>query len=102
MSHNLQTPSRVFGLWVLLCLGLALHAQDKCNIEAKLLLSPTQAQAAIASLNLEKETGGRVYFFDTSALDLLSQGLIVRLRQGADNDLTVKLRPPGGRKLLLP
>jgi hypothetical protein len=93
---------RTLGLCVLLFLGLALQAQEQCNIEAKLLLSPTETQAAIASLDLKKETGGRVYFFDTSALDLLSHGLIIRLRQGAGNDLTVKLRPPGGEKLRVP
>jgi hypothetical protein len=92
-------PLRTFGLCVLLFVGPALQAQEQCNIEAKLLLSPTQTQAAIVSLDLKKETGGRVYFFDTSALDLLSHGLIIRLRQGADNDLTIKLRPPGGKKL---
>jgi len=35
-----------------------------------------------------------VYFFDTNALDLQSQGVILRLRMGATSDLTVKLRPP--------
>jgi len=94
-----KMPLRTFGLCVLLFVGPALRAQEQCNIEAKLLLSPTETQAAVASLDLKKEPGGRVYFFDTSALDLLSHGLIIRLRQGADNDLTVKLRPPGGEKL---
>jgi hypothetical protein len=85
-------------LCVLLFLGCASLAQDKCNVEIKLLLSPTETQAAVASLNFEKQTAGRVYFFDTSALDLLAQGLIIRLRQGANSDLTIKLRPPGGAK----
>jgi hypothetical protein len=85
-------------LWILLFLGCASHAQDKCNVEIKLLLSPAETQAAVASLNFEKETTGRVYFFDTSALDLLAQGLIIRLRQGADSDFTLKLRPPSGTK----
>ncbi len=97
-----KMPLRIFGLCVLLFFGSALQAEEQCNIEAKLLLSPTEAQAAIASLDLKKETGGQVYFFDTAALDLLSHGLIIRLRQGGDNDLTVKLRPPGGKKLSVP
>jgi len=73
-------PRRIFGLCVLLSFGSALHSQERCNVEVKLLLSPTQTQAAIASFKFEKEAAGRVYFFDTNALDLLSQGLIVRLR----------------------
>jgi hypothetical protein len=95
-------PRRVFELCVLLCFGSALHSQERCNVEVKLLLSPTQTQAAVTSLNFEKEAAGRVYFFDTSTLDLLSQGLIVRLRQGASNDFTIKLRPPGDAKPFVP
>jgi hypothetical protein len=87
---------------ILLFLGCTSHAQDKCNVEIKLLLSPMETQAAVASLKFEKETAGRVYFFDTSALDLLAQGLIIRLRQGADSDFTIKLRPPGGAKSFVP
>jgi hypothetical protein len=93
---------RIFGLCVLLCSSSTLHSQDRCNVEVKLLLSPTQTQAAIKSLNFEKEAAGRVYFFDTSTLDLLSHGLIVRLRQGASNDFTMKLRPPGDAKPFVP
>jgi len=50
----------------------------------------------IASLGFEKEQGGRVYFFDTDKLDLLTQGVIVRVRQGSNNDLIVKVRVPEG------
>jgi hypothetical protein len=89
-------------LCILLSLGCASRAQDKCNVEIKILLSPTETQAAIAALNFEKETAGRVYFFDTNALDLLAQGLIIRLRQGAGDDFTVKLRPPDGAKPFAP
>jgi hypothetical protein len=35
-----------------------------------------------------------VYLFDTDALDLLTQGVILRIREGAKNDLTVKVRLP--------
>jgi len=95
-------PRRIFRLCLLLCFSSTLHSQDRCNVEVKLLLSPTQTQAAITSLNFEKEAAGRVYFFDSIALDLLSQGLIVRLRQGASNDFTIKLRPPGNAKPFVP
>ncbi len=84
---------------LLLCSGL--HAQENCNVEVKLLLSPTATQAAIGALGSSKESLGRVYFFDTEALDLLSQGVIVRLRRGDRDDLTVKLRPPNGKRLFL-
>jgi hypothetical protein len=69
-----------------------LQAQQKCPVEAKLLLSPPTIQTVIAALGFEKETATRVYFFDTDALDLLKQGVIVRVRQGTDNDVTVKVR----------
>jgi hypothetical protein len=81
---------------LLICSGL--RAQENCNVEVKLLLSPAETQAVVAALSAKKETTGRVYFFDTGALDLLSQGAIVRLRQSAKNDLTVKLRPPNRKK----
>jgi hypothetical protein len=99
---RLISLSHVFGLCVLVLSCAGLRAQDKCNAEVKLLLSPTQTQATIRALNLKKEDKGRVYFFDTNTLDLLSQGLIIRLRKGADNDLTVKLRPQGERKAFVP
>lgn len=74
------------------------QAQESCNVEVKLLLPAKETQPAIAALRATKETSARVNFFDTGALDLLSQGMIVRLRQGAKSDLTVKLRLPSGKK----
>ncbi len=68
-------------------------AQTQCSAEAKVLISTEQTKAAVASLNAAAmETAGHVYLFDTAALDLLSQGVIVRLRQGSSADLTVKVR----------
>ncbi len=83
-------------LMLLRCLSLA---QAECGVEAKVLLSREQTKAAVASLKAGKETVGQVYLFDTSALDLLSQGAIVRLRQGSSADLTVKVRPPESKEL---
>jgi hypothetical protein len=82
-----------FGCAVIL-IASALHAEEKCPVEVKFLLSPSTTQTVIPSLGFGKETAGRVYFFDTDALDLLTKGVIVRLRQGANNDLTVKVRLP--------
>jgi hypothetical protein len=102
VSHMLRPPKPravallFFSCGMFLCCG-GLHAQENCNVEVKLLLSPTETQAAVVALGGTKETPGRVYFFDTDALDLLSQGAIVRLRKGARRDLTVKLRPPNGK-----
>jgi hypothetical protein len=79
-----------------LFLGSALQAQENCPAEIKLLLSPPTVQSVIASLRFEKEQGGRIYFFDTDKLDLLTQGVIVRIRQGSNNDLIVKVRVPEG------
>ena len=85
-----------------LCVGvsscLALHAQERCSVEVKLLLSPEQIQSAKSTLNVKNEVGGLVYFFDTDSLDLLAKGLILRLRRGAASDLTIKLRPREGKK----
>ena len=87
----------VFCVCLLPLLGSFLAAQEKCDAEVKLLLSPEENQTAVRALKARGEAVGRVYFFDTNQLDLLSQGVIVRLRQGPVNDLTVKLRPPKGR-----
>jgi hypothetical protein len=80
---------------LLVCSGL--QAREKCNVEVKLELLPAETQAAQTALSVKKQSTGRVYFFDTYSLDLLSQGAIVRLRIGTQNDLTVKLRPPKGK-----
>jgi hypothetical protein len=78
----------------------ASRAQERCSVEVKLLLSPMETQAARSTLNFKKEVAGFVYFFDTDSLDLLAKGVILRLRRGADSDLTVKLRLPKGKKFL--
>jgi hypothetical protein len=80
----------------------SLPAQETCSQEVKLLLSPVQVQAAITALKARQETHGRVYFYDTPALDLLSKGVILRFRDRAPVDLTVKLRPLPGDKLVDP
>jgi hypothetical protein len=96
-----QTPTAIlifcFRCVVFLyCSGL--YAQEKCGVEVKILLLPAEIEAAKVALNVKKETAGHVYFFDTDGLDLLSEGAIVRLRRGPNNDLTVKLRPPNGKE----
>ena len=88
------------GVVVLLC--CLSPAQAGCGLEVKVLISPDQTKAAVASLNAGKETVGRVYFFDTGSLDLLSQGVIVRLRQGSSFDLTVKVRLPADKGFSVP
>jgi hypothetical protein len=98
-SAKLDSLCRALMLCANLLLASALRAQEGCGVQVKLLLSPMETQTAIASLNVGNETAARVYFFDTRSLDLLSQGVIVRLRQGSANDFTVKLRPPDGRRL---
>jgi hypothetical protein len=82
----------------LLFLSPALPAEETCPVEVKLLLAPPTIQTVIASLGFEKKTATQVYFFDTDALELLRQGVILRVRQGADNDLTVKVRVPQSGK----
>jgi len=79
-----------------------LRGQETCSEEVKLLLSPTQVQTAILALQARGETHGRVYFYDTPALDLLSKGVILRLRAGEEIDLTAKLRPVSGERFVDP
>lgn len=71
-------------------------ARESCPVEAKLLLSTQARPKAIASLGLTQETTGRIYLFDTDALDLSKQQVILRVRQGANNDLVVKVRKADG------
>ncbi len=68
-------------------------AQQRCSAEVKLLLSPAEIPVTLATLKAQKESPGNVYFFDTERRELLAQGVIIRLRRGSANDLTVKLRP---------
>ncbi len=89
-----------FWVWILLWLGIAAQAQEQCGVEVKLLLVPSEIQSAMRAFHAGTGTSGWVYLFDTSALDLLSQGVIVRLRQGTTADLTVKLRTPAERKIV--
>jgi hypothetical protein len=79
-----------------LLFSLSVPAEEQCPVEVKLLLPPPTTQLVISSLGFGQETAGRVYLFDTDALELSMQGIIVRVRQGASNDLTVKVRPPKG------
>ena len=83
-------------------LVLSLNGQERCNEEVKLLLSPTQVQAAILDLRARGETHGRIYFYDVPGLELLANGVILRLREGAEIDITAKLRPLSGEKFLDP
>ncbi len=73
------------------------RAQEQCGVEVKLLLAPAAIQAAIPALRAKTRSLTHVYFFDTDRLDLLSQGVILRLRSGVDAELTVKIRHPQGK-----
>jgi hypothetical protein len=97
-----STCLRYLSLLTILLLVASLHAQKICSEEIKLMLSPLQVQSAITALKARQETHGRVYFYDTPALDLLSKGVILRFRDGAEVDLTAKLRPLPGDKFVSP
>ena len=84
--------------YAVLSLSSILQAEETCPVELKLLLSPPAIQAVMTSFKFEHEAKGRVYFFDTPELDLLRQGVIVRVRQGTNNDLTVKVRGAEGNQ----
>jgi hypothetical protein len=97
-----STSLRYLSLLATLLIVTSLRAQKPCSAEVKLLLSPPQVQSAITALKARQETHGRVYFYDTPALDLLSKGVIIRFRDRAEVDLTVKLRPLPGDKFVNP
>lgn len=71
-----------------------MHAEERCPVEVKLLLPASTTRAVIAALGFGNETRTRVYLYDTDALDLLTQGVIIRVRKGGKGDLTVKVRLP--------
>ncbi|HSY69142.1 MAG TPA: hypothetical protein VK813_10900 [Edaphobacter sp.] len=80
----------------------SVHGQETCSEEVKVLLSPTQVQAATPALQAREEVRGRVDFYDTPGLDLLAQGVILRLREREEIDITTKLRPVSGEKIVDP
>jgi hypothetical protein len=92
---TVQRRALVPGLY---CLGIALllcgtlAAREQCGVEAKLLVSPRDVPKSVAALHAVRKSRGEVYLFDTDGLELLSQGVILRLRTGAGADLTVKIR----------
>ncbi len=87
---------RAFPTLLVLLLCSASHAQEMCSVELKLLLSPPTINSVVASLSFGRQTDSQIYFFDTDNRSLLAQGVILRVRQGAKNDLTVKVRLPEG------
>ena len=70
------------------------QAQERCSTEVKIRVSPAEIVAAVATLKAHNESSRGVYFFDTDMRELLSHGVILRLRYGSSSDLTVKVRPP--------
>jgi uncharacterized protein YjbK len=94
--HVRTFARRTLVLVAALSLCPSLRGEGECPVEVKLLLSPAAIHKVIESLGSKNERRGRVYFYDTDALDLLRQGVIVRIRQGANDDLTVKVRIPEG------
>lgn len=96
MNNPWKPTLCVIGTLLVLCSGL--RAQETCPGEIKFLLSPPTIQTVIVSLGFEHKAVGQVYLFDTEELDLMKQGLIVRVRQGQNNDLTVKIRWPADDK----
>ncbi len=102
MSALVSKFVRCLALMTVFVIVSSLRGQETCSEEVKLLLSPTQVQAAILALQARGETRGRVYFYDTAALDLLSKGVILRLRAREEIDLTAKLRQVSGEKLVGP
>jgi hypothetical protein len=93
MSKHLRYLALIGMFLIVPCL----LGQERCDEEVKLMLSPSQVKAAVAALGVRQEVDGRIYFYDTPRLDLLSNGVILRLREKAEIDLTAKLRPVSGK-----
>lgn len=85
-------------MFAVLLLCSALRAEQGCTSEVKLLIAPPTIESVITSMRFGKKAEGRVYLFDTDTLGLLKQGIILRVRQGAKSDITVKLRLPEGHR----
>jgi hypothetical protein len=96
---NVEGKIGVVNIFAFLLLCGVGAAQEPCSAEVKLLLSSAEIPMTLAALKARKESAGEVYFFDTEKLDLLSQGVIVRLRRGSASDLTVKIRPLPDKQL---
>jgi len=91
----------IFVSGALVLLGSFAYGAEACGVEVKLLIAPSDQTRALQTLGFEKKQKGRVYFYDTPDLHLLKQGLILRVRQGdEDNDLTVKMRPPADNQVI--
>jgi hypothetical protein len=75
------------------CLSTLATAAESCGAEVKLVLAP-DVQAVVTALGAGPGKSRKVYLYDTKALDLLSRGVIVRVRSGANADLMVKVRIP--------
>ncbi len=68
-------------------------------MEVKLLLAPGAIQTVIPAVGAKHKSLNHIYFFDTDRLELLSQGVILRLRTGVDAELTLKIRHPQAKAL---
>jgi hypothetical protein len=99
MASVVRAPLTLMATFLLV---FSLNAQETCEEEVKLLLSPTQVQAAITALQSRGETHSQIYFYDVPSLDLLAKGVILRLRKGAEIDITAKLRPLSGERFFDP
>src|SRR5262249_40618710 len=87
--------ARSISICLLVFLAATSHAEDKCGSEIKILLEPSELHSVLDAFHAKHGSAGSVSFFDTSKLELLSAGLILRVRSdGADSNLTVKLRLP--------
>ena len=84
---------------LVICVVASCQEQGRCGSEVKLLLSPDELKSALTRLKAKKEAPGRVNLFDTSRLELLSQGVIVRLRTGTTADLMVKVRTSADKEI---
>jgi hypothetical protein len=92
MLHRLTLLTSIAFMSLSACMG-----QQPCGAEVKLLLDPGGARGAAKSLKAAAPASGRVFLYDTDTRDLLAHGIILRVRQGASADLTVKLRLPDAR-----
>jgi len=78
----------MFRIVLAILLGSSAYAAEGCAVEVKVLIAPSDQTRVVQILGFENKQKGRVYFYDTvrdaesAGLDLLKQGLILRVRQG--------------------
>jgi len=88
------TKALLAATWISALGALTASADDACKAEIKAVLAAGESAKAVSAFKMGSAGTKQIWFFDTADAQLLkSHGLILRIRRGNDNDVTVKVRP---------